>query len=135
MKNLRLSEDDLKAIQKRLSVGATVRTHSLDKGQREPKYKNEKMIADGRLFHSKREAARWSELKLLEHGGKISDLKHQVRFDLHVKGTLVCAYIADFTYTQNGVNVVEDSKGPKTKEYVIKRKLMKAVHGIEVHET
>jgi hypothetical protein len=45
-----------------------------------------------------------------------------------------CAYVADFVYTENGKKIVEDTKGFKTKDYIIKRKLMLWVHGIRVKE-
>jgi len=46
-----------------------------------------------------------------------------------------CTYVADFSYTENGRRVVEDTKGMKTRDYIIKRKLMLYVHGIRIKET
>lgn len=45
-------------------------------------------------------------------------------------------YIADFVYTDiyNAMVVVEDTKGLKTPDYIIKRKLMLYIHGIRVKE-
>jgi hypothetical protein len=46
-----------------------------------------------------------------------------------------CSYYADFDYIEkDGTHVVEDVKGKKTKEYVIKRKLMLYIHGIKIRE-
>jgi len=45
-----------------------------------------------------------------------------------------CSYIADFVYIENGRIIVEDTKGFRTKDYVIKRKLMLHVHGIRIKE-
>lgn len=45
-----------------------------------------------------------------------------------------CSYIADFVYQQDGKQVVEDTKGVKTADYIIKRKLMLWVHGIKIKE-
>ena len=46
-----------------------------------------------------------------------------------------CAYYADFDYIdKNGRHIVEDTKGVKTKEYIIKRKLMLYIHGIRISE-
>lgn len=47
-----------------------------------------------------------------------------------------CKYIADFVYTDNetGQTVVEDTKGMRTKDYIIKRKLMLYLHGIRIKE-
>jgi hypothetical protein len=44
------------------------------------------------------------------------------------------SYVADFVYTQDGKTIVEDTKGFKTKDYIIKRKLMLYVHGIRIKE-
>ena len=44
-------------------------------------------------------------------------------------------YVADFVYEVAGKTVVEDSKGFRTADYKIKRKLMLYVHGIRIKET
>lgn len=105
------------------------------------KYHAEKTELDGIVFDSKKEAQRYAELKLLERSGAIHNLQRQVRYELipaqKKDGKTVeraCHYIADFVYTENGKTVVEDVKGFRTKEYVLKRKLMLRVHGIEVRE-
>lgn len=93
-------------------------------------------------YDSVREYRRAQELKLLEKQGIISNLEEQVRYELipsqRGKGMKVieraCHYIADFQYIKDGETVVEDSKGMKTKEYIIKRKLMLYVHGIRIKE-
>lgn len=107
------------------------------------KYKNHKVTLDGHTFDSKREAARYAELKLLQRAGHISDLELQPSFELiptqrrdDGKAERNCVYIADFSYHDNetGQRVIEDAKGAKTRDYVIKRKLMLQVHGISVRE-
>ena len=105
------------------------------------KYKNRKLAIDGEVFDSQKEARRYRELALLQRAGQISDLKRQVRYELiptqRIGGKVVeksCAYIADFVYTENGETVVEDTKGFRTKDYIIKRKLMLYVHGIRIKE-
>ena len=45
-----------------------------------------------------------------------------------------CTYVADFVYKEGGKTVVEDTKGFRTKDYIIKRKLMLQVHGIRIKE-
>ena len=45
-----------------------------------------------------------------------------------------CSYYADFVYMQNGRQIVEDAKGKRTDEYVIKRKLMLFLQGIRIRE-
>ena len=100
------------------------------------KYGNKKVSIDGKKFDSKAEGARYVELKRLQEGGVISGLKTQEAFALLVNGVLVCKYLADFVYVDvDGNRVVEDVKGgPVTPVYTLKKKLMKAIHGIEIKE-
>lgn len=105
------------------------------------KYGNKKVVVDGLKFDSRKEANRYFELKLLEQAGKITDLKTQQKFELipsqQIAGKVVerpCNYIADFVYKENGKIIVEDTKGFKTKDYIIKRKLMLYVYGIKIKE-
>lgn len=115
------------------------------------KYNSRKITRDGMTFDSVKEYRRWSELVLLERAGQVSDLQRQVKFVLlpaqyrqmfdrkaHKWKTRcvereVC-YIADFVYQQDGKTVVEDTKGFKTKDYIIKRKLMLYIHNIQIKE-
>jgi hypothetical protein len=89
---------------------------------------------------------------LLQEAGEISNLQRQVKYVLIPaqreadiigikggvkKGKVIereCAYTADFVYEEGGEIVVEDSKGFKTKDYSIKRKLMLYVYGIKIKE-
>ena len=73
----------------------------------------------------------------------IKDLQEQVRFELipsqkDANNKVIersCFYVADFTYIdEKGNYIVEDTKGFKTKDYIIKRKLMLFVHGIKIQE-
>lgn len=123
------------------------------------KYHAKKVVVDGIEFDSKKEAAHYQELKLLQRAGKISNLQTQVKFDLipaqyeevteytpktnkpkTVKKLIErkVQYIADFTYEQDGKIVVEDTKGYRESSaytiFVIKRKLMLWLHGIKVKE-
>lgn len=100
------------------------------------KYRAKKTTVDGITFDSKREAERWTELKILQRAGVISQLKRQVKFDLvpPQAGERGVDYYADFTYLQNGHLVVEDAKGMKTPVYIIKRKLMLWIHHIKIRE-
>lgn len=95
------------------------------------KYRNIRTEADGHVFDSAREAERYGELRLLYAARQIAALMIQVPFPL--PGGI--AYFADFVYYDLGERrlVVEDVKGVKTKEYVIKKKLMREI-GIEIHE-
>lgn len=104
------------------------------------KYHNDKVTVGGITFDSKKEADRYCELLLLQRAGRISELQRQVKFKLlptqrgEQRTERPVTYIADFVYTRDGKVVVEDVKGLKTREYVIKRKLMKYFHGIEINE-
>lgn len=116
------------------------------------KYRNTKTIVDGIEFDSRKEAARYKELKLLEAAGEISNLERQVKFVLIPtqrepdfvgvrggikKGKVIekeCSYLADFVYIRDGEVIVEDTKGIRTKDYIIKRKLMLYLSGIRIQE-
>lgn len=124
------------------------------------KYHSKEITRDGMTFDSIKEYRRFCELTLLEKAGSITDLKRQVEFELipsqfeeiptgefykrgEQKGMpkmkRVCVeqsvkYVADFTYIENNKTIVEDTKGFKTKDYIIKRKLMLWVHGIKINE-
>jgi hypothetical protein len=90
-------------------------------------------------YASKREAGRAGELALMQQCGLISDLEEQVKFELVPKqeGERAVTYTADFRYRDKATDqvVVEDSKGMKTQQYIIRRKLMQFIHGIKVRET
>lgn len=98
------------------------------------KYRNKKTVVDGIKFDSQREATRYSVLKIMQAAGVISDLRLQVPYVITVNGLKICKYVADFVYIDKGREVVEDVKGMKTPTYNLKKKLMKAVHGIEIQE-
>ena len=94
-------------------------------------------------FDSIKEYRRFCELSLLERAGEITGLERQTPFELiptqRINGKVVeraCTYKADFTYyLTDGTWVVEDTKGYKTPEYKIKRKLLLRVYGIRIKET
>lgn len=120
------------------------------------KYGAIKLKVDGRVFDSRKEAMRYSQLKILERSGEISELQMQVPFELvpsqrepdHIgarggvkRGKVIeksVVYYADFVYKdKQGKTVVEDTKSEitkKNKEYVIKRKLMLYRYGIRIKE-
>lgn len=105
------------------------------------KYKNKKCLIDGIWFDSMKEGRRYYELLLMKKQGQIEKLELQKKFVLipvqkMTDGTSerACSYFADFVYKKNGKTVVEDVKGKKTRDYIIKRKLMKHVHNIEIQE-
>lgn len=123
------------------------------KKPRASKYNASKHVVDGIKFDSQKEADRYKELTLLERIGKISELELQKEFELiptqrepstfgkrggEKLGDVIerkCSYYADFYYKdEKGNPVVEDTKGMKLSDYIIKRKLMLYVHGIRIKE-
>lgn len=110
----------------------------------------------GYVFDSKKECRRWQELRFMEKAGQIIQLQRQVKYVLipaqyeryerysektgkRLQDGVRClekevSYLADFVYERAGKTVVEDTKGFRTADYVIKRKLMLHVHGIKIQE-
>lgn len=118
------------------------------------KYGNRKAKARGKIFDSVTERRRYYTLQALEKAGEISDLRLQVPYEIipaiyetkevhlktKVKSVRKCVqkathYIADFVYKdKDGNEVVEDVKGFRTKEYLLKKKMMRAFLGITIQE-
>lgn len=125
------------------------------------KYRSKKVTVDGITFDSKKEARRYAELKLLEKAGEIYGLELQTVFELvpayyearptgeyykrgekkgQPKFKNVCiekaiTYKADFVYrNKNGEMIVEDTKGFRTTDYILKRKMMLYFHDIKITE-
>lgn len=105
------------------------------------KYRSRKVKRDGMIFDSIKECKRFCELSQLEKAGAVTDLRRQVAFTLlpsqRIDGKVVerpVKYIADFVYEKDGAKVVEDTKGFKTTDYILKRKMMLYFHGIKIKE-
>ena len=120
------------------------------------KYHNtptERVTSSGAVirFDSQREARRYDNLMAWQKTGEIKELRLQVDFTLQeaytdTEGRRVRAirYRADFTYLRRLMGreghtwalVVEDvkSRGTRTKDYLLKRKLMKERFGIDIVE-
>jgi len=114
------------------------------------KYKAVKTTIDGITFDSKKEAKRYTELKVLEKAGHITHLELQPEYQITINGAKICKYKADFRYftvraesnersynskgewqtpTMTGDKegqIVEDVKGFKTPIYRLKKKLVEA---------
>lgn len=120
---------------------------------KEPKYHNRETVVSGITFDSRKEARRYKELMVLLHAGEIRDLRLQEAYVLQQAytqpdGTRIRAitYLADFSYWRptspdvagavHWVKTVEDVKSTatRTKAYIIKRKMMAEVHGINIKE-
>ena len=102
------------------------------------KYGARKTTFMGIKFASKWEAERWGELTAMEKAGYITDLQRQISYEIVVNDQKICKYVADFQYNKvdeygNLEEVVEDAKGVETAEFKLKKKLMKAVYGIEIY--
>lgn len=92
------------------------------------KYNNKKVVVEDIPFDSKKEANHYLELKALEDDGKINGLELQKVFMLIPKQAdeRPVTYVADFYYkTTDGQEIVEDTKGWRTSNYIIKRKMFK----------
>lgn len=100
------------------------------------KYHAKKTEVQGVIFDSKKEATRYQELLLLERAGQIVELELQPRFDLVVNNQKIGFYKGDFRYkdVETGNSIIEDVKGMKTPVYNLKRKLVKALYGIDIVE-
>ena len=116
--------------------------------RKENKYHARKVVAQGQVFDSEKEYARYLELKLLEKAGDISQLERQVKYDLIPKqmdeeGKMIerpTVYVADFQYRDNntGEFIVEDVKGYRRGQayavFSLKRKLLLWLYGIRIRE-
>lgn len=123
------------------------------KKKKDSKYKSKKTAVKDIEFDSGKEARRYAELCLMAQNGEISSIERQVPFVLIpaqrepdkvgkrggvYRGKSIerpVVYYADFVYKdKQGNRVVEDTKGVRTADYVIKRKLMLYMHGIRIKE-
>lgn len=107
------------------------------KEKKENKYKNKYVVWNDILFQSIKELNRYKDLLLLEKSNKIRELRRQVTFQLEVEGGKICKYICDHQYVdcQTGETIVEDVKSKATAKlstFIIKKKMMKAILGIDV---
>tara|TARA_R100001082_G_C4353496_1_gene155700 strand:+ start:525 stop:899 length:375 start_codon:yes stop_codon:yes gene_type:complete len=108
------------------------------KFKKSSKFGAKKTIVDGITFDSKWESERYGQLRAMERGGIVTDLELQVKYDIVVNDIKICKYIADFVYKEESPDgkikeIVEDAKGFETPEFKLKKKLMKAVHNIDIY--
>lgn len=118
-----------------------VTRHQLKQAEarRPSKYRNIKKTINGLLFDSTKEANRYLELAMLQAAGEITQLETHPRFDLIASnGEIIGHYTADFRYVdkRSGKVVVEDvkSKLTKTTSYMLRKRLVRACHGIVITE-
>lgn len=117
------------------------------------KYGAKKVVFDGITFDSKKEGLYYLKLKDMERCGEISNLRMQVPYELlpaiykdevvHLKTKdkvikkcvqRAVNYIADFVYTKDGKEYIIDTKGMKLPDYILKKKMMLALLGLEIIE-
>lgn len=143
--------------EEKLRDGAAVRTHKLatdedsrrmprsDRKLPRPRLTRNKFgakccVYEGIRFDSLKEAERWRQLRIMEQGGLIHDLRHHVPYPLLVNGQSLGVYEADFVYrdVETAEVRVEDCKGYKKgavyRLFQWKKKLMLACNGVDVVE-
>lgn len=94
--------------------------------------------SQGGVLHvhdSLKERARCFVLHQRQAAGEITELTLRPRYALIVQGRLIGHYTGDFFYHEHGAVVVEDTKGVRTRDYLLRKKLMRAVHGVAIRET
>jgi hypothetical protein len=124
----------------RKDATAVNRVHSVAAAPNTTYQKFRNVKTDG--YASKKESQRAFVLKLQQEAGQIRNLREQVKYLLIPKqdGERECSYVADFVYEEFAYNVdhwneiVEDTKGFRTPDYIIKRKLMLFLHKIRIRE-
>jgi len=101
------------------------------------KYNAKKTEFMGFKFDSKWEAERYGQLSSMSLAGVVKDLQRQIKYDIVINDQKICRYIADFVYilvNEDGSEeeIVEDAKGVQTTDFIIKKKLMKAIYNINI---
>lgn len=110
--------------------------------KRKNKFNAKKTVVEGITFDSAHEARRYSQLRLMERAGKISDLKLQVPLFLQGQdGPMLTEtgrpmrLTVDFQYFdhETGLTVWEDAKGEKTRDYLVRKSAAEA-QGFKITE-
>lgn len=98
------------------------------------KYKARRQRTEDGVFDSTKELQRWESLKMLQRAGKIQHLERQVLFQFEINGVSIGRYTLDHKYFDVERNqwVYEDVKGAITRDFPLRKKLMRALFGITV---
>jgi len=105
----------------------------LNQQSKRSKYGNQRTFYEGRWYSSKKEAKRAGELDLLKRAGVVLDWIPQFKLEIKHNGVKICSYFADFkVFYQNGRVEYEDTKGVETAVFKLKKKMVKAFHGIDI---
>ena len=150
MKAIRYTEEQLAEVLNRRAKGGDRHRPDVSNGtdavtgaahpKKRGKYNAQPTDVCGMRFASKKEAARWNTLKLLQTAKKIKTLERQVRYSLDVEGRHICDYIADFSYWDRVKEcaIIEDVKGMRRGAaydlFRLKARLFAALFKIEVTE-
>lgn len=99
------------------------------------KYHAVRTVVDNLTFDSKRESARYCELKLLFRAGEIRNLEIQPEFPFNLDGEKIFTYRADFAYfDRKDQRILEDVKGVRTPVYKLKKKIIEKAYGVRITE-
>ena len=104
--------------------------------RRRSKFSNVRVTVAGFTFDSKSEATHYLRLRELARSGRIAELTVHPVFKLAVNGYPICRYVADFSFVavSTGQRIVQDVKGCPTQVYRLKKRLLRAIQGIEIQE-
>lgn len=99
------------------------------------KYRNKPCEVDGIRFDSQKEAKQYGKYKLLVKSGKLTSFTMKNKYYLEINGVKLGYYEDDFCLTWPSGNIqVVDCKGIRTPIFILKKKLMLAIHGIVIKE-
>jgi hypothetical protein len=118
----------------------SVSTRNIGRPSRKGKYNAKGEHVDGHWFASAAEARRYEQLRIMLHDERICRLELQPVFEIRINNHLITRYRGDFRYgvlDERGVLadvVIEDVKGMLTDVYVMKKKLVEALHSVRINE-
>lgn len=105
------------------------------------KFNNKKTELNGVMFDSKKEAKYMQDLECLVTLGEVTKIERQVRIRLDVNGVHIAVYVLDFrvTYADGHVEYIDvkgyrNPKMPFYRVYLMKKRLVEALHGITITE-
>lgn len=107
------------------------------KNTRKNKYNARKTEYNGCTYDSKKEAGYAKKLDLLKMANgkdKVLSIERQVPYEMIVNDIKICTYRLDFKVTYPDRVEHVDVKGMITAIYKLKKKLMKALHDIDIIE-
>lgn len=131
-----MSDADYAAHQKRVKGEIAVVIADLKKPSN--KFGAIKTVVDGITFDSRHEAEVYTNLRIQQSLGQISNLQTQVPIQVEVHGVHAFTYLADFSFIRDGVKHYQDAKGYRKGSayqlFKLKQKVIAAAIGITVEE-